>query len=119
MGKGQFFKGGLGGIFKSDHFQSAGHRNTTAAAQCGQTEGVAPLFHRVQQGDDQPGAGGADGMPQADARAVDIGDLTIQPELFFAAEVLGCEGLIDFDQFEIVYFQAASFQQLVLSLIHI
>ncbi len=61
----------------------------------------------MQQGDDQPGAGGADGMTQTDSRAVDVGDLPIQAKLFFAADVLGCKGFIDLDQFEIIYFQAA------------
>lgn len=90
-----------------DHFNGAGHRNPAATAQRRQAQGVAPFLHRVQQGDDQPGTGGSDGVPQADPRPIDIGDFPIQTQLFFAADVLRCEGFIDLDQFEIRQFQAA------------
>ena len=46
-------------------------------------------------------AGGAHRMAQADTGTVDIGDLPIQAQLLFAAEVLGGKGLVDLDELEI------------------
>jgi hypothetical protein len=55
----------------------------------------------VKQGDHDAAAGGAHRMAQADAGTVDVGDLPVEPEVPFAADVLGGEGLVDLHQFEI------------------
>jgi hypothetical protein len=53
--------------------------------------------------------GGAHGMAQADAGAVDVGDLPVQAELFFASQVLGRKRLIELDHFKIGQFDSRSF----------
>ncbi len=52
-------------------------------------------------------------MAQTDARAVDVGDLAVQAKLFFAADILGRKGFVDFDQIEIRKFKFVFFKQVL------
>ncbi|OGU57265.1 MAG: hypothetical protein A2X64_10940 [Ignavibacteria bacterium GWF2_33_9] len=83
------------------HFNGAGHGHAAAAAEGGKAQGLFPFFHGIHEGDHDSGAGGAHGMAEADAGTVDVGDFPVQTQFFFAAQVLSCKGLVDFDEFKI------------------
>jgi len=59
------------------YFDSRGHGNAAAAAECRKTQRLAVLLHGVNQCNNDPATCGADRMAQSDAAAVDIGNFTV------------------------------------------
>ena len=44
----------------------------------------------------------AQGVPEADGPTVHVALLSIEPQLFLAAEVLGSEGLVDLEEVDVI-----------------
>ncbi len=78
-----------------------------ADAQSSQTLlGVVALLHLVQQGDDDTGAGSADGVTQSDGAAVDVDLAHIKVQLTSHSDGLSGKGLVGLDQIHILDLQA-------------
>ena len=54
-------------------FEDDGHTLTAADAESGEAEVEVAAFHLVHEGDDNAGAGTADGVPERDTAAVKVG----------------------------------------------
>lgn len=97
---------------RSAHLPNRCLAHAAADAQGGQAEAVAAPFHFVEQGNEDAGAGAADGVTQADAGAVDVGDFPVETEEFLAGKVLRSEGLVNFNEVEILQGKTGALQGL-------
>src|SRR5580698_3800480 len=89
------------------YFEDGGHALTAADAHGLQPESAAAPTELVQQGDHHAGTGGADGVAEGDARAVDVEPVLVVPAPTLQdAEDLAGEGLVEFDEFEVIEAQA-------------
>ena len=83
-------------------FESQGYGVAAAKAEGGDAfVGVAAL-HLVEQGDEDAGATGSDGMADGDGAAVDIDAVEGEAELFGDAEGLDGEGFVEFEEVDVV-----------------
>jgi hypothetical protein len=76
---------------------SHGDAHASADAEAGDAAGVAFVFHEVEQGDEDTGTAGADGMTEGDRAAALIEFVGIERELAGTSEGLHGEGFVDFD----------------------
>ena len=78
-------------------FNGQGNAHAAADAEGGDAAAEVVVFHVVEEGDEDAGAAGADGVAEGDGSATRVELGGVEVELFGAAEGLDGEGFVDFD----------------------
>src|SRR5216684_6044153 len=94
-----------GGTFDRD-----GGRLAAADAEAGNSPLGSAALQRVQQGDDDPGAGGADRMPERAGAAVDVDAFAVEPEIANGRHRHHRECFVDLEQIDVAYGPVRPFQ---------
>ena len=83
-------------------FEGEGDGVAAAEAEGGDAFVSVAALHLVEQGDEDAGAAGSDGMADGDGSAVDVDAVEGEAELFGDAEGLDAEGFVEFEEFDVV-----------------
>src|SRR5271166_1890870 len=86
----------------SGHLDDHRGTHTTAGAHGQHADAAAAPAQFVDRGGDHPGAGRRDRVAQADARAVDVDDVLVEPEFAGTRHRLGGECFVDLEQRDIL-----------------
>src|SRR5689334_3872159 len=85
------------------------HCDSLAAANAGgsQRAFLLPTPEFIQQRNHQPRPSRPQRMAESDRSAIHVGLLTIEAQFFLDREILGCEGLVHFDQVDVIQSEAS------------
>src|SRR5579884_3421072 len=93
------------------YFYGHGYGAASAEAEGCEAATTSTATEFVDEGGEDAGAAGADGMAKGDGAAVDIDAGPVPVEFFAVGEGLGGEGFVDFDEVEIVDFEAGALEE--------
>src|SRR6266581_3857669 len=82
----------------------------TAQAECGEASATATAVQFIDEGGQDTGAAGADGVTKRNCSAVDVYARPIPVKLFAVCQGLRGKGFVDFDQVKIAELEARTFK---------
>src|SRR3981081_2407728 len=91
----------------SDPLDDHGDALAAADAHAGEAELDVALLHLVEEGDQDAGAAGADGVADGDGAAVDVEAVLGDGELAADGDGLGGEGLVELEEADVLDLDAA------------